>query len=57
LDKFYYNLDIKDIKIENRFELLLEELALYYAHEPYLWDSSFIEFKNKVIKDLNSGIY
>ena len=57
LDEFYYDKYVENINIQNRFILLVDELALHYAHEPYLWDSPFNEFKNKVIKDINSGIY
>jgi hypothetical protein len=57
LNEFYFNIDVENINIQNRFILLVEEIALNYACEPYLWNSSFKEFKIKIIKDLNSGIY
>lgn len=57
LNNIYKNIDTDDIKIENRFIFIVDELGMYYANEPYFWYSSFDVYKSKIILELNSGIY
>lgn len=53
LDKIYYDLDLKKDWEENRFTLIIGELAIYYTQEPYFWNTTFEEYKIKLNKLLS----
>ena len=53
LDKIYYELDLKKDWEENRFTLIIGELANYYTKEPYFWNTPFEEYKTKLNKLLS----
>ena len=50
LNELYKNLDLKNDFEENRYTLIIGELAIHYTNEPYFWNSSFEIFLIKLHK-------
>lgn len=53
LNEFYYHLDLKSDWEENRYTLIIDELANYYTNEPYYWNSPFEIYLIKLEKILS----
>lgn len=49
LDKVFYNSSCDEDWEVNRLGLIIDELAIYYAKEPYFWNTPFEEYKSKLL--------
>ena len=48
LADFWYHLDKKNDWEENRYALIIEELAIYYTNEPLFWNTPFDLYLTKL---------
>jgi len=53
LDDFYFHLVLENDFEVNRFTLIIDELTIYYASEPYFWEIPFDIYIDKLNKMLS----